>query len=87
MADYNKNFKRPAVEFLSEESIEENSISTNGLWSLVGKVLSLVKSEGLTSEIAAQKDAVANKVSSFRTTDINESFSIALMKDRLSKKQ
>lgn len=85
MADYNKNFKNSTVDFLSEESIEENSNSTAGLWSLVGKVLTLVKNEGLTPEIATQKDTVAEKVNYFKPSDYHQSFSIALMKDRLSK--
>jgi hypothetical protein len=85
MADYNRNFNNPKVEYLSQENIEENSQSTAGLWSLVGKVLNLVKNEGLTPEVAAQRDAVAEKVGSFESSDFHQSFSIALMKDRLPK--
>lgn len=85
MADYNKDFKRPNIELLSEKELEENSKSISGLWSLVGKVLNLVKKEGLTPDIVNQRDVVVGKINSFESSDHHQSFSIALMKDRIPK--
>lgn len=84
MADYNKDFKRPDIELLSQEELEENSKSIAGLWSLVERAMRLIKKEELTPEIVAQKESVSEKVSSFKPANIHESFSIALMKDELS---